>query len=167
MVEIAELVGHDPGRGARHGDLLRHAPPRAGRQVRRRASARTSPACWPAATSCSSTPRATLGDQRRGDDGRRRSSPSRRPSASPTATSRPCVQVNHRYVRTTTPEAFDGLLDELRAGGRATRSRAHGTLIRDASAASACVADRGRGRRASAQRPPRGARREPRRTAKS
>ena len=42
----------------------------------------------------------------------------------------PCVQVNHRYVRTTTPEALDGLLAELRAGDRADEIPTHGTLIR-------------------------------------
>ena len=42
----------------------------------------------------------------------------------------PCVQVNHRYVRTTTPEALDGLLAELREGGRADEIPTHGTLIR-------------------------------------
>ena len=42
----------------------------------------------------------------------------------------PCVQVNHRYVRTTTPEALDGLLDELREGGRSDEIPPHGTLIR-------------------------------------
>jgi NADH-quinone oxidoreductase E subunit len=42
----------------------------------------------------------------------------------------PCVQVNHRYVRTTTPEALDGLLVELREGGRAEEIPPHGTLIR-------------------------------------
>lgn len=42
----------------------------------------------------------------------------------------PCVQVNHRYVRTTTPEALDGLVDELRAGGREDEIPPHGTLIR-------------------------------------
>ena len=42
----------------------------------------------------------------------------------------PCVQVNHRYVRTTTPAALDGLLAELRAGGRAEEIPTHGTLIR-------------------------------------
>jgi NADH-quinone oxidoreductase E subunit len=42
----------------------------------------------------------------------------------------PCVQVNHRYVRTTTPEALDGLLGELAAGGRADEIPSHGTLIR-------------------------------------
>jgi NADH-quinone oxidoreductase E subunit len=42
----------------------------------------------------------------------------------------PCVQVNHRYVRTTTPEALDGVIGELRAGGRADEIPRHGTLIR-------------------------------------
>ena len=42
----------------------------------------------------------------------------------------PCVQVNHRYVRTTTPEALDGLFDELRQGGRSDEIPSHGTLIR-------------------------------------
>ena len=42
----------------------------------------------------------------------------------------PCVQVNHRYVRTTTPDALDGLLAELREGGRADEIPTHGNLIR-------------------------------------
>ena len=42
----------------------------------------------------------------------------------------PCVQVNHRYVRTTTPEALDGLIGELRSGGRSDEIPSHGTLIR-------------------------------------
>lgn len=42
----------------------------------------------------------------------------------------PCVQVNHRYVRTTTPEAFDALVGDLRAGRRDADIPAHGTLIR-------------------------------------
>ena len=33
----------------------------------------------------------------------------------------PCVQVNSRFVRTTTPEAFDALVAELRAGGAGRR----------------------------------------------
>jgi NADH-quinone oxidoreductase E subunit len=41
----------------------------------------------------------------------------------------PCVQVNHRYVRTTTPAAFDSLVAELRAGAREDVPP-HGTLIR-------------------------------------
>ena len=40
------------------------------------------------------------------------------------------MQVNHRYVRTTTPEAFDGLVAELRDGGRASEIPSHGTLVR-------------------------------------
>ena len=42
----------------------------------------------------------------------------------------PCVQVNYRYVRTTTPEAFDGLIEDLRAGKLDSEVPAHGTLIR-------------------------------------
>ncbi|MGH9021346.1 MAG: NADH-quinone oxidoreductase subunit NuoE [Acidimicrobiales bacterium] len=42
----------------------------------------------------------------------------------------PCVTVNHRYVRTTTPEAFDALVDDLRAGRRDAEVPAHGTLVR-------------------------------------
>ena len=42
----------------------------------------------------------------------------------------PCVQVNHRYVRTTTPEALDALLGELADGGRSDEIPSHGTLIR-------------------------------------
>lgn len=42
----------------------------------------------------------------------------------------PCVQVNHRYVRTTTPEAFDDLVSDLRAGRRDGEIPSHGTLIR-------------------------------------
>ena len=42
----------------------------------------------------------------------------------------PCVQVNHRYARTTTPEAFDALVADLRAGKRGEEIPEHGTLIR-------------------------------------
>jgi NADH-quinone oxidoreductase subunit E len=42
----------------------------------------------------------------------------------------PCVQVNHRFVRTTTPEQFDALVDELRAGGRSEEIPPHGVLVR-------------------------------------
>ena len=42
----------------------------------------------------------------------------------------PCVQVNHRYVRTTTPVAFDELVDDLRAGRLDADVPSHGTLIR-------------------------------------
>ena len=42
----------------------------------------------------------------------------------------PCVQVNHRYVRTTTPEAFDGVIQELRDGRLDHEIPSHGTLIR-------------------------------------
>jgi len=42
----------------------------------------------------------------------------------------PCVQVNHRYVRTTTPEAFTELVNDLRAGARGAEIPPHGTLAR-------------------------------------
>jgi NADH-quinone oxidoreductase subunit E len=42
----------------------------------------------------------------------------------------PVVQVNHRYVRTTTPEAFDALVEDLRAGRLEHDVPPHGTLIR-------------------------------------
>jgi len=42
----------------------------------------------------------------------------------------PCVQVNHRFVRTTTKEAFDQLVNELVLGQRDDEVPSHGTLIR-------------------------------------
>lgn len=42
----------------------------------------------------------------------------------------PCVQVNHRFVRTTTPESFDALVEELRDGRRDHDIPPQGTLIR-------------------------------------
>jgi NADH:ubiquinone oxidoreductase subunit E len=42
----------------------------------------------------------------------------------------PCVQVNHRYVRTTTPDSFDAVVAELRAGKLDHDVPHHGTLIR-------------------------------------
>lgn len=42
----------------------------------------------------------------------------------------PCVQVNHRYVRATTPAQLDALVDDLRAGRRDHEIPAHGTLVR-------------------------------------
>jgi len=42
----------------------------------------------------------------------------------------PVVQVNHRYVRTTTPEAFDQMVEDLRAGKLDHDVPSHGTLIR-------------------------------------
>lgn len=42
----------------------------------------------------------------------------------------PCVQVNHRYVRTTTPDAFDAMVAELREGRLDHDVPSHGTLIR-------------------------------------
>jgi NADH-quinone oxidoreductase subunit E len=42
----------------------------------------------------------------------------------------PCVQVNHRYVGGHTPESFDRLVDDLRAGRLADTVPPHGTLVR-------------------------------------
>jgi NADH-quinone oxidoreductase subunit E len=42
----------------------------------------------------------------------------------------PCVQVNHRFVGGQTPESFDRLVEELRAGSRSDEIPSHGTLIR-------------------------------------
>jgi NADH-quinone oxidoreductase E subunit len=42
----------------------------------------------------------------------------------------PCVQVNHRYVRTTTPDAFDAMINDLREGRLDHDVPSHGTLIR-------------------------------------
>jgi NADH-quinone oxidoreductase subunit E len=41
-----------------------------------------------------------------------------------------CVQVNHRYVGAQTPQTFDALLDDLRAGRLAETVPPHGTLVR-------------------------------------
>jgi hypothetical protein len=42
----------------------------------------------------------------------------------------PCVQVNHRFVGAQTPESFDQLMAELRAGSRDQDIPLHGTLNR-------------------------------------
>jgi NADH-quinone oxidoreductase subunit E len=42
----------------------------------------------------------------------------------------PCVTVNHRFVRTTTPSALDQLLEDLRAGRLGDTIPPHGTLNR-------------------------------------
>ncbi len=42
----------------------------------------------------------------------------------------PCVQVNHRYVGAQTPESFDALVDDLRAGRLSDTIPNHGTLVR-------------------------------------
>jgi NADH-quinone oxidoreductase E subunit len=42
----------------------------------------------------------------------------------------PCVQVNHRFVGAQTPETFDALLDDLRAGRLSETVPPHGTLVR-------------------------------------
>jgi hypothetical protein len=41
-----------------------------------------------------------------------------------------CVQVNHRYVGPQSPETFDALLNDLRAGRLSDRVPPHGTLVR-------------------------------------
>ncbi len=41
-----------------------------------------------------------------------------------------CVQVNHRFVGGQTPQSFDTLLDDLRAGRLAETVPPHGTLVR-------------------------------------
>jgi NADH-quinone oxidoreductase subunit E len=42
----------------------------------------------------------------------------------------PCVQVNHRFVRARSPEAFDQLVDDLASGRLAGTVPPHGTLQR-------------------------------------
>jgi NADH-quinone oxidoreductase E subunit len=42
----------------------------------------------------------------------------------------PCVQVNHRFMGAQTPESFDALLADLRAGTLAGTVPSHGTLVR-------------------------------------
>ncbi|MGO9558190.1 MAG: NADH-quinone oxidoreductase subunit NuoE [Acidimicrobiales bacterium] len=42
----------------------------------------------------------------------------------------PCVQVNHRYTSAQSPEAFDRLVEDLRAGRLAAEVPRHGTLVR-------------------------------------
>lgn len=42
----------------------------------------------------------------------------------------PCVAVNHRYMRTTTPDAFDAMVDDLRHGRLDHEVPPHGTLMR-------------------------------------
>jgi NADH-quinone oxidoreductase E subunit len=42
----------------------------------------------------------------------------------------PCVQVNHRYVGAQTPESFDALVADLRAGALSEAVPHHGTLVR-------------------------------------
>jgi NADH-quinone oxidoreductase subunit E len=42
----------------------------------------------------------------------------------------PCVQVNHRYVGGQTPDSFDQLVADLRAGTLAESIPPHGTLVR-------------------------------------
>ena len=42
----------------------------------------------------------------------------------------PCVQVNHRFVGGLSPDEFDAVIAELRAGQREDEIPAHGTLVR-------------------------------------
>jgi hypothetical protein len=42
----------------------------------------------------------------------------------------PCVQVNHRYVRSATADSFDAMIEELRAGRLDHDVPSHGTLVR-------------------------------------
>ena len=42
----------------------------------------------------------------------------------------PCVQVNHRYMGAQSPESFDALVADLRAGALAATVPPHGTLVR-------------------------------------
>jgi NADH-quinone oxidoreductase E subunit len=42
----------------------------------------------------------------------------------------PCLQVNHRFFGDVTPEKFDGLVDDLRAGRLEADVPRHGTLVR-------------------------------------
>jgi NADH-quinone oxidoreductase subunit E len=45
-------------------------------------------------------------------------------------TEAPCLQVNYRYFYKVTPDAADALIEDLRAGRRATEVPKHGTLAR-------------------------------------
>ncbi len=76
----------------------------------------------------------------------------------------PCVQVNHRYVGAQTPESFDQLVRDLRAGALADTVPPHGTLVRvrrsvglqaDKRGGSGRAGRHGRGRSSSGRRPPR------------
>jgi NADH-quinone oxidoreductase subunit E len=42
----------------------------------------------------------------------------------------PCVQVNHRFMGAQTPESFDALVADLRAGNLSETVPSHGTLVR-------------------------------------
>ena len=125
MEEIAELVGCTPAevRGtASFYDMLHTEP--VGRYVV--ASARTSPACSPAPTSCSSTPRQRSGSGRPDDgDGMFTLEEAECLAGCDNA---PCVQVNHRFFGPLDPEGFDRLIDDLPQAG----------LRRDGARATAC-----------------------------
>ena len=106
--------GH-PGRGPRHGHLLRHAPHRAGRHATWWRCAPTSPACSAAPPSCSSTPRTSLGVNAGGTtaDGMFTLEEAECLADCDRA---PCVQVNHRFFGALTAESFDRLVDRPPVG---------------------------------------------------
>ena len=115
MDEIAELVGVTPAEvGAPRPSTTCSTPSRLARYV---VTVCTNIACMLAgAYELLEHAEEPSGVARRGDDRRRRCSPSRRPSAWPTVTA-PCVQVNHRFFGTSTAA--------LRPAGRgAARRRA-------------------------------------------
>ena len=56
---------------------------------------------------------------------------SRRSSASPHCDKAPCLQVNYRFFGPVTPDDFDGLCDDLRAGRLDRDVPRHGVLNRD------------------------------------
>ena len=116
-----------PGRGPRHGDLLRHAPHRAGRDATSSRSARTSPACSAAHSSCSSTPRSTLGVRAGGTtaDGVF----TLEEAECLAACDRAAVRAGQPPLRRRPDaEAFDQLSTTSAPAGGPTRSRRHGTL---------------------------------------
>ena len=103
---------HHPGRGVRHGDVLRDVQVRAGRARTASTSARTSPASCSGRGSCSSTPRSTLGVKAGGttDDGMFTLEDVECIAA---CTEAPALQVNYRYRYQVTHAEFDRLVDDL------------------------------------------------------
>ena len=43
----------------------------------------------------------------------------------------PCVQINYRFFESVTPQAFDQLVDDARAGHLAADVPPHGVMIRN------------------------------------
>jgi NADH-quinone oxidoreductase subunit E len=72
----------------------------------------------------------------------------------------PCVQVNHRYVRSATSDSFDAMVEELRGGQLDHDVPSHGTLVRVRRSVGLrapreeVVAQRARAREARAERTP-------------